>query len=174
MQYGATDYGRDVIRFQDFIRFQTDVQFSARVFLARVLWVLGLSDQAISMAEKSLEEAQATGHAMSQCYALALSACPISLWTGNLDAQCVTDNPARFSKRRPLALADMSYIRSSTRAAQDRRVYRPRADEAPSNPNFAPDRIKTGGCLGPCRARRRGPCGARSRNRSVRGRLDLA
>jgi predicted ATPase/DNA-binding winged helix-turn-helix (wHTH) protein len=85
-QYGATDYGRDVIRFQDFIRFQTDVQFSARVFLTRVLWVLGMSDQATSMAEKSLEEAQATGHAMSQCYALALSACPISLWTGNLDA----------------------------------------------------------------------------------------
>ena len=86
VQYGATDYGRDVIRFQDFIRFQTDVQFSARVFLARVLWVLGLSDQAMSMAERSLEEAQATGHAMSQCYALALSACPISLWMGNLDA----------------------------------------------------------------------------------------
>jgi predicted ATPase len=61
------------------------VQFSARVFLTRVLWVLGMSDQATSMAEKSLKEAQATGHAMSQCYALALSACPISLWTGNFD-----------------------------------------------------------------------------------------
>jgi hypothetical protein len=38
------------------------------------------------MAEKTLEEAHATGHAMSQCYALALSAGPISLWTGNLNA----------------------------------------------------------------------------------------
>ena len=86
LQYGATDYGRDVIRFEDIIRFQTDVQFSARVFLTRVLWVLGLSDQATGMVEKSLEEAHATGHAMSQCYALALSAGPISLWTGNLNA----------------------------------------------------------------------------------------
>ena len=34
----------------------------------------------------SIEEAQATGHALSLCYALALAACPIALWVGNLAA----------------------------------------------------------------------------------------
>ncbi len=37
-------------------------------------------------AETSAERAQATGHALSLCYALALSACPIALWMGNLAA----------------------------------------------------------------------------------------
>ena len=32
----------------------------------------------------SIEEAQATGHAVSLCYALALAACPIALWVGDL------------------------------------------------------------------------------------------
>jgi predicted ATPase len=34
----------------------------------------------------SIAEAQATGHAMSLCYALSLAACPIALWVGNLAA----------------------------------------------------------------------------------------
>jgi len=85
-QYAATDHGRDIIRFRDVIRFQTDVQVSARTFLARVLWWQGLADQAVRAAEISIEEAQATGHALSLCYTLALAACPISLWVGNLAA----------------------------------------------------------------------------------------
>jgi predicted ATPase/DNA-binding winged helix-turn-helix (wHTH) protein len=84
--YAATDHGRDIIRFRDVIRFQTDVQVSARTFLARVLWWQGLADQAVRAAEMSIEEAQATGHALSLCYTLALAACPISLWVGNLTA----------------------------------------------------------------------------------------
>jgi predicted ATPase/DNA-binding winged helix-turn-helix (wHTH) protein len=85
-RYSATDHGRDVLRFQDVIRFQTDVQFSARVFLTRVLWVQGFPDQALRTVEQCLGEAQVTGHAMSQCYALAVAACPISLWTGAIFA----------------------------------------------------------------------------------------
>jgi hypothetical protein len=38
------------------------------------------------MAEKSLVEARAIGHVSSQCFALALGACPLALWTGNLSA----------------------------------------------------------------------------------------
>jgi hypothetical protein len=38
------------------------------------------------MAESGLAEAQAINHASSQCFALALGSCPISLWTGNIDA----------------------------------------------------------------------------------------
>ncbi len=41
---------------------------------------------AVRTAEISIKEAQASGHALSLCYALALAACPIALWTGNLAA----------------------------------------------------------------------------------------
>jgi hypothetical protein len=38
----------------------------------------------VRTAELSIEEAQATDHAVSLCYALALAACPIALRVGNL------------------------------------------------------------------------------------------
>jgi predicted ATPase/DNA-binding winged helix-turn-helix (wHTH) protein len=82
--YVPTYHGRDVVRLQDIIRFQIDGHVSARAFLARVLWLQGFSDQAVRTAEMSIEEAQATGHAVSLCNALALAACPIALWVGNL------------------------------------------------------------------------------------------
>jgi hypothetical protein len=62
-QYVAADHGRDVIRFQYVIRFQTDLQVSTRAFLSRVLWLQGFSDQAVRAAEMSVSEAQASGHA---------------------------------------------------------------------------------------------------------------
>jgi tetratricopeptide (TPR) repeat protein len=68
------------------IRFHTDLRLSARVYIARALWLQGFSDQAIRAAEASVEEALATNHALSVCYALALAACPIALWVGNLAA----------------------------------------------------------------------------------------
>jgi predicted ATPase len=76
----TTDHGQDVIRFQ------IDSRLSARVFLARVLWLQGFSDQAVRTAAISIREAQATGHAMSLCYSLAFAACLIALWVGNLGA----------------------------------------------------------------------------------------
>jgi len=76
----AADHERDVIRFQ------IDVQMSTLAFLARVLWLQGFLDKAVRTAEMSIERAQATGNALSQCYALALAACPIALWIGNLAA----------------------------------------------------------------------------------------
>jgi predicted ATPase len=79
-------HGRHVIRLQDSIRFQVNGQVAARAFLARVLWLQGYSDQAVRTAEMSIAEAQATGHAQSLCLALALAACPIALWVGNLAA----------------------------------------------------------------------------------------
>ncbi len=78
--YAASDQRWDIIRFQ------TDLRVSARTFLARVLWLQGFPDQAVRTAEMSIEEAQATGYAMSLCLALALAACPIALWVGNLAA----------------------------------------------------------------------------------------
>jgi predicted ATPase/DNA-binding winged helix-turn-helix (wHTH) protein len=82
--YAATYHGRDVVPRQDIIRFQISGHVSARVILARVLWLQGFSDQAVLTVEMSIEEAKATGHAVSLCYALASAACPIALWVGNL------------------------------------------------------------------------------------------
>jgi predicted ATPase/DNA-binding winged helix-turn-helix (wHTH) protein len=84
--YAASDHERDVIRFQHVIRYGTDLRISARVYLARVLWLEGFPNQAVRTAEMSIEEARATGQATSLCYALALAACPIALWVGDLTA----------------------------------------------------------------------------------------
>jgi predicted ATPase len=83
--YASTNHhGRDVVPSQDIIRFQLSGHVSARVIFARVLWLQGFSDQAVRTAEISVEEAKATGHAVSLCYALTSAACPIALWVGNL------------------------------------------------------------------------------------------
>jgi hypothetical protein len=66
--------------------FGTDLRVSVRGILARVLWLQGFPDQAVRTAEMSVEEAQATGHASTLCWALALAACPIALWVGTLVA----------------------------------------------------------------------------------------
>ena len=65
------------------IRFQVDLGVTARAFLARILWLQGLSDQAMLTAESSLADARAANHANSFCSALALAACPIALWAGD-------------------------------------------------------------------------------------------
>jgi predicted ATPase/DNA-binding winged helix-turn-helix (wHTH) protein len=85
-RYAAADLGQPTVRFQDIIRFQTDGLLGARVFLARVLWLQGLSNQAIRMSEESLSEAQAIGQVSSQCFALAMATCPVAIWAGNLSA----------------------------------------------------------------------------------------
>jgi predicted ATPase len=68
------------------IRFQVDQRMAARVFLAWILWLQGFPDQAICTAESSIENARATNHALTLCYALALAACPIALLVGDLAA----------------------------------------------------------------------------------------
>ena len=56
------------------------------MFLARILWLSGFSDQAVRIAEESIGEARTTGHASSLCLALANAACPVALWIGNFSA----------------------------------------------------------------------------------------
>ena len=70
----------------DIIRFRSDQRVQARVCLARVLWLQGFPGQAIRTAQSSVDDAQAIDHAISQCYALALAACPVSFWVGDLAA----------------------------------------------------------------------------------------
>ena len=69
-----------------FVRFQVDPRADARAYLARVLWLQGLTDQAMRTAESSLEDVRATNHATSLGNALAVAACPIALWSGDLAA----------------------------------------------------------------------------------------
>jgi predicted ATPase/DNA-binding winged helix-turn-helix (wHTH) protein len=69
---------------RDTIRFQTDLSISARVFLARVLWLQGFSERAMHAAETSIADARLARNAVSLCLALALAACPIALWVGDL------------------------------------------------------------------------------------------
>jgi predicted ATPase/DNA-binding winged helix-turn-helix (wHTH) protein len=85
-------------------RFQLDPRMTAGAFLARVLWLQGFPDQATRIAENSIEDARAANHVTSLCPALALAACPIALWTGNLTAaeSCI-GTLLDHSTRHPLA-----------------------------------------------------------------------
>jgi predicted ATPase len=74
-------------RWSQTIRFQAvDQGARARAILARVLWLQGFPDQAMRTAESGIDGARETNHAISFCYDLALSACPIALLMDDLGA----------------------------------------------------------------------------------------
>jgi predicted ATPase/DNA-binding winged helix-turn-helix (wHTH) protein len=64
------------------VRFEVEQCAAARAYLARIMWLQGLPDQAMRAAESSV--AQATDHPISLGLALALAACPIALLLGDL------------------------------------------------------------------------------------------
>jgi predicted ATPase len=68
------------------VRFQFEPRAAARAQLARVLWLQGFPDQAMRTAESLIEDARAANHVTTLCRVLALTACPIALWTGDLTA----------------------------------------------------------------------------------------
>jgi predicted ATPase/DNA-binding winged helix-turn-helix (wHTH) protein len=70
----------------DIIRFRSDQRVQASVSLARILWLQGFPDQAIRTAQSSVEDARAVDHAISVCLALAMAACPVAFWVGDLAA----------------------------------------------------------------------------------------
>jgi predicted ATPase/DNA-binding winged helix-turn-helix (wHTH) protein len=65
-----------------FSRFSLDAGVSMRILLARMLWIEGLVDQAMRIADECVDRAQGDG-SYSLCQALALAACPIRLWRGD-------------------------------------------------------------------------------------------
>ena len=71
---------------RQFIRLQLDPRVTARVHLARILWLQGFPDRALREAEYSVNDARATEHAISFSYALHRAACPVALWNGDLAA----------------------------------------------------------------------------------------
>jgi hypothetical protein len=87
-RYFTPDHRSPLTRFRSLV----DQRVVVRVYLARILWLQGFPDQAVRTAESSIEDARATNHAISLCYALALAASPIALWVGDLAAaeHCVT------------------------------------------------------------------------------------
>jgi predicted ATPase/DNA-binding winged helix-turn-helix (wHTH) protein len=66
------------------IRFQYDQRVMARATLAWILWLQGFPDQAMHTAKRNVEEARASDHVLSLCYALAEAACPVALFVGDL------------------------------------------------------------------------------------------
>jgi predicted ATPase len=68
------------------VRFQFHQRVSARMTLARVLWLQGFSDQALSCAKANIDDAVAINHTLSLCNALANAACPVALLVGDLAA----------------------------------------------------------------------------------------
>jgi predicted ATPase/DNA-binding winged helix-turn-helix (wHTH) protein len=68
------------------VRFQLDVRVTARTFLARSLWLQGLTDQATRALDASFEDARVANHANSLGYALGFGTCLIMLMVGDLDS----------------------------------------------------------------------------------------
>jgi predicted ATPase/DNA-binding winged helix-turn-helix (wHTH) protein len=83
-------------------RFEDDARVSALAYLARILWLQGLPDQARRTAESSVAAARAIAHAISLSHALAVAACPVALWIGDLAAaqhyvEMLRDNATRHA-----------------------------------------------------------------------------
>jgi tetratricopeptide (TPR) repeat protein len=68
------------------IRFQLDPGVVSRTLLSKLLRAQGFPDQAMDEAHAMVEEATSLGHAMSLALALAQSACPVTLLSGDLTA----------------------------------------------------------------------------------------
>ena len=68
------------------IRFQFDLRVSTHYFQARILWLQGVADQALTIIEHNIEEGRALGHAMTFCSVLGQAACTISYLAGDLAA----------------------------------------------------------------------------------------
>jgi predicted ATPase len=65
--------------------FQFDQIAGTQTVLCRILWILGLPEQAGRVAEEGVLRAQTIDHTLSLCFAL-YAACMVSLWRGDLAA----------------------------------------------------------------------------------------
>jgi len=66
------------------VRFQLDQRVTARMTLARVLWLQGFADQARRCLEINIADALSIDHRLSLCNTLAQAACPVALLAGDL------------------------------------------------------------------------------------------
>jgi predicted ATPase/DNA-binding winged helix-turn-helix (wHTH) protein len=63
--------------------FQVDANVASNTFLARTLWIQGAPDRARAASDEAIQDALASGQALSLCFAL-FGACPVALWSGDL------------------------------------------------------------------------------------------
>jgi tetratricopeptide (TPR) repeat protein len=68
------------------VRFHLDQRVMARVVFARVLWLQGFPEQAMQIAQMSVDEAHSPGQTASLCCALAEAAGQVALLSGNMEA----------------------------------------------------------------------------------------
>ncbi|WP_377298675.1 winged helix-turn-helix domain-containing protein [Rhizobium sp. SGZ-381] len=66
-------------------RFQFDQRITARIILARDIWMLGDGARALTEAQSCIEHAILLGHELSLANVLAEAACPLALLEGRLD-----------------------------------------------------------------------------------------
>jgi predicted ATPase/DNA-binding winged helix-turn-helix (wHTH) protein len=60
---------------------QVDGGVAAHAIMARTLWISGRQQAALESGARAFAEAQASGHALSLCFAL-FGVCPVLLWSG--------------------------------------------------------------------------------------------
>jgi len=68
------------------IRYVFDQRGIAQCFLARILWLQGFPDQAVRLAKRIVDGAQADNDVLSLCQALVQGACPVAFFVGDLAA----------------------------------------------------------------------------------------
>jgi hypothetical protein len=61
-----------------------DQEVVVHAIMARILWIQGYADQAMSHAEEAVARAREVGHPFSISYALAAGACPVAMWRGDV------------------------------------------------------------------------------------------
>ncbi len=67
------------------LRSGLDHTIQARCVVGNIQWLSGQLDQAMSTTRQVMADAEAGGHAVSMCFALAWCGCPISMRLGDLD-----------------------------------------------------------------------------------------
>jgi hypothetical protein len=72
-----------------------------RIVVARVLWLQGCVDEAVTVADECMR--QASGHPFAFTQALALAACPIALWRGDSNARVLVDRLMDHCAQHPSA-----------------------------------------------------------------------
>jgi tetratricopeptide (TPR) repeat protein len=86
---------------RDTVFFGFEYRYFARIVHARVLWLEGLSDQAMTTARNVLEEVETVDHPVTRCVSL-IWGIPVFLWNGDLDdaehyIDCVIKQTDKYS-----------------------------------------------------------------------------
>ncbi|WP_143266620.1 ATP-binding protein [Azospirillum oryzae] len=65
--------------------YQFEQRIVSHTHMARISWIQGHPDRAREAMHEAVEQALASGHMLSLCFALSLGACPVAFWCGDYD-----------------------------------------------------------------------------------------